>query len=63
MKGSEEHRPVYFQIPFNRGFIEVEITSNNSAKIVRLNSSDLNDYLHPALQPGKEIRLKWDIVQ
>jgi hypothetical protein len=63
MKGSEEHKPVYFQVPFSRGFIEVEITSNNSAKIVRLNSRDLNDYLHPDFQPGKEIRLKWDIEQ
>lgn len=61
MKGSEEHKPAYFQIPYSRGFIEVEIISPDRAKIVRLNSRDLNDYLHPDLQPGTEIKLKWDI--
>lgn len=51
----------YVQIPFSRGIIEVEIISASRAKIVRLISRDLNDYLQPQLQPGNEIRLKWDL--
>ena len=59
MKGSEEYRPSYLQIPFSRGYIEVELISPVSAKIIRLLSNNLNDYLHPHFQPGKQIRLKW----
>ena len=59
MKGAEEHKPSYLQIPFSRGFIEIELITPTSAKIVRLLSSDLNDYLHPHLQPGNEIKLRW----
>jgi hypothetical protein len=59
MKGAEEYKPSYLQIPFSRGFIEVELLSPTTARIVRLMSHDAEDYLHPTLQPGKEIRLKW----
>jgi len=59
MKGAEEHKPSYLQIPFSRGFIEVELISPTTARIVRLMSHDLEDYLLPNFQPGKEIRLKW----
>jgi len=61
MKEVETYKPHYLQIPFKGGFIEVELTSPTTARIVRLNSINLSDYLHPALQPGKEIKLRWDI--
>ncbi|NMB35407.1 MAG: hypothetical protein GX989_03850 [Firmicutes bacterium] len=51
----------YIQIPYSRGIIEVELISASRAKIVRLISRDLNDYLLPQLQPGTEIGLKWDL--
>ena len=59
---SEKKQAGYMQIPFARGTIEVELTSASTAKIVRLLSSDINDYLHPALQPGVEIKLKWELI-
>ncbi|MGI5823134.1 MAG: YlzJ-like family protein [Dethiobacteria bacterium] len=51
----------YLQLPYSKGIIEVELISASKAKIVRLISHDLNDYLQPRLQPGTEIRLKWEI--
>jgi hypothetical protein len=63
MKGSEEYKPSYIQIPFSGGFIEVDLISPTRARIVRLISKDLNDYLQPGLQPGREIKLKWYINQ
>lgn len=59
---AEKKQGDYLQIPFARGTIEVELTSPSTAKIVRLLSSDINDYLHPALQPGVEIKLKWELI-
>ncbi len=47
-------------IPYKGGTIEVEIISAATAKIVRLHSNSLNDYLQPHLQPGAEIKLKWE---
>ena len=55
----EKHKPSYLQIPFSRGLWSVELTSPTTARIVRLISCDLNDYLQPHFQPGREIRLKW----
>jgi len=54
-----DYKPSYLQIPFSRGFIEVELISPVSAKVVRILSNDLNDYLQPHLQPGSEIKLRW----
>lgn len=59
LEGAEKHQPSYLQIPFSRGFLEVELISSSTAKIVRLISHNLDDYLKPCFQPGKEIRLKW----
>ncbi len=59
----EEQKESYMQIPYSRGLIEVQLTSSATAIIVRLLSSDLNDYLLPELQPGTEIRLRWNGVQ
>ncbi len=56
-----DKKPNYVQIPFSRGTIEVEPTSASTAKIIRLISSDVADYLHPGLQPGVEIKLKWEL--
>jgi hypothetical protein len=48
------------QIPYNGGIIEVEMTSAVTAKIIRLHSHSINDYLQPHFQPGSEIKLKWE---
>ncbi|MEW5921072.1 MAG: YlzJ-like family protein [Bacillota bacterium] len=47
------------QVPYERGIIEVQMTSALTARIVRLRTYAINDYLHPCLQPGMEIQLKW----
>lgn len=57
--GKEVQKADYIQIPFSRGIIEVQLISASTAKVVRLLSNDVNDYLHPKLQPGTEIQLKW----
>lgn len=57
----DEKKADLIQIPYSRGKIEVELTSYSTAKIIRLFSHDLNDYLHPKLQPGTEIKLRWEI--
>lgn len=57
----EDQKKHNLQIPFAGGTIEIEPTSASTAKIVRLFSSNINDYLHPGLQPGVEIKLKWEL--
>lgn len=57
--GKEEQEAPYLQIPFSRGVIEVKLTSASTAEVVRLLSNDVNDYLHPKFQPGREIQLTW----
>jgi hypothetical protein len=49
----------YLQIPFSGGFIEVQLSSALTAKVVRLQSNNIYDYLNPRLQPGAKIQLKW----
>ena len=59
LEDAEKRRGSTLQIPFSRGFLEVELISSTTAKIVRLISNNVQDYLNPSLQPGKEIKLKW----
>ena len=56
---TEENRGEYLEIPYNNGIIEIELTSASTAKVARLRSSNINDYLDPRLQPGAEIRIQW----
>lgn len=58
---AKEEEKNLLQLPFARGTIEVELVSKTRGKIVRLHSFNINDYLHPDLQPGKEIKLKWNV--
>ncbi len=48
------------KIPYNGGIIEVEMTSAVTAKVIRLHSHSINDYLQPQFMPGSEIKLKWE---
>ncbi len=59
----EEIKDSNVQIPYSRGVIEVEFTSLSTAKIVRIISNNIYDYLEPELQPGSELKfqLKADI--
>lgn len=57
----EEQSGGILKIPYQSGIIEVEMTSAVTAKIIRLHSSAINDYLQPHLQPGAEIKLKWEL--
>ena len=59
LKETEENRGEYLEIPCNNGIIEIELTSASTAKVARLRSSNINDYLDPRLQPGAEIRIQW----
>ncbi len=57
----EEQKGGILKIPYKGGIIEVEMTSAVTAKIIRLHSSAINDYLQPHFQPGSEIKLKWEL--
>ncbi|NLA25909.1 MAG: hypothetical protein GX878_00790 [Firmicutes bacterium] len=56
-QGCDSYAPEYLTIPFARGSIVVEPLSTTDLRIVRLMSSDLQDYLNPGLQPGRVINL------
>jgi len=59
MDGSETYQPLYAEMPWkNGGMLLVEAVGLRSARVVRLISSDPNDYLDPALQPGSMIEYK-----
>ncbi|MBS3897839.1 MAG: YlzJ-like family protein [Dethiobacter sp.] len=53
MDGSDLHQPTYTEIPWKSGILLVEETGQNTARVVRLLSTDPADYLEPATQPGK----------
>lgn len=57
---SEAKSGTLLQLPYERGTIEVQLITALTAKIVRLHTNTLDDYLEPGLQPGMEIQLKWD---
>ena len=47
MDGSETFEPVYQEVPWKSGTLLVEETGQNTARVVRLISTDANDYLDP----------------
>lgn len=56
LDGSENYQPVYSEIPWqDGGTLVVEQCGVHSARVVRLISSNPNDYLDPELQPGNII--------
>jgi hypothetical protein len=57
MDGSESYQPVYTELPWKNGAtLLVEAVGLNSARLVRLISTNPKDYLDPALQPGSIIK-------
>lgn len=58
LAGYEEHRPRYTEMPYKSAVLVVEPLTVNSARVVRLISSDPTDYLDPAVQPGSIIEYK-----
>ncbi len=59
LDGSETYTPFYAELPLkNGGTLLVEQSGLNSARVVRLISSNPADYLDPALQPGSIINFK-----
>lgn len=52
-EGLEEYNPKYLSISFARGALIVEPLLQGEMRIVRLMSSDLQDYLDPRFQPGR----------
>ena len=58
MDGHEFHQPTYTEMPCKNGMLIVESLSMNSARVVRLISSNPMDYLNPAMQPGRVIEYK-----
>ena len=62
MEGSDSYEPVYTEMPWNNGgTLLVEEMGQNQAKVVRLISTDPQDYLNPAIQPGCMIEFKSQI--
>lgn len=60
LEDREAEKAILLQVPYERGMIEVQMTSALTGKILRLHTSKIDDYLNPNLQPGMEIQLKWD---
>lgn len=58
MEGHETYRPAYAEMPWKNGTLLVEETGQNTARVVRLISTDPMDYLDPAIQPGSIIEHK-----
>lgn len=52
LEGWEDAVPVSFDVPFHSGLMEVEPIDMFSGKIVRIISSNPQDYLDPQYQPG-----------
>lgn len=57
MEGYDTYEPAYTEIAWNNATLLVEQTDENSARVVRLISSNPQDYLKPELQPGTIIQL------
>ncbi|MDW7651025.1 MAG: YlzJ-like family protein [Bacillota bacterium] len=55
MDGSDTYQPAYQEIPWKNGMLMVEETGRNTARVVRLISSDPMYYLDPEIQPGSII--------
>ena len=59
MEGSESYEPQYTEMAWkNGGTLLVEEMGQHQAKVVRLISSDPQDYLDPTIQPGCIIEFK-----
>lgn len=48
----------FTEIPFGEAIVVAEISGEGVCKVVRLISSDPEDYLNPQLQPGCEVVYK-----
>lgn len=57
-EGYEDFKPEYEEIERDGCRLLVEALSFNQGKIVRLISSNPQDYLNPAYQPGEIIKFK-----
>jgi hypothetical protein len=54
-EGFESYKPLYKEIEYLGIRMQVEPIGPNQAKIVRLLSSNPQDYLYPSLSPGNTI--------
>lgn len=52
-----DKNPVYFWKQLDGRTVQLEWVGQDKARIVRLSSSDPQDYLNPLLAPGREISL------
>ncbi|OEH85968.1 hypothetical protein BHU72_03660 [Desulfuribacillus stibiiarsenatis] len=55
LQSSEEVQPTYIEIEYEGRLVQLETIDNYQAKIVRLVSSNPNDYLNNTYMPGKII--------
>ncbi|MBS4008231.1 MAG: YlzJ-like family protein [Clostridium sp.] len=63
LEGSESFQPAYTEIIRNNTRLVVEELGKNSAKIIRVISSNPIDYLNPAIQPGNIILMNNKLKQ
>ncbi|MFY9371621.1 MAG: YlzJ-like family protein [bacterium] len=54
-QGLEDMRPSYLEVEMAGTMVVVEPIGLNQGRIVRILSTDPQDYLHPGLQPGRII--------
>jgi len=55
LQGLEDLHPSYLEMEVSGARVVIEETSLGQGRIVRLLSTDPQDYLNPALQPGMTI--------
>jgi hypothetical protein len=59
LDGSDNYVPLYSELPLkNGGTLLLEQCGQNSARVVRLISSNPGDYLDPKLAPGSIIEFR-----
>lgn len=63
MEGFDEHRPHYVEMVVDGIRMQVEPTSDQSARIVRLISTNPYDYLRTDCAPGMEIAFEPRVVR
>jgi len=54
MDNSGEERQ-FTEIPFGQATVIAEVMEDGTCKVVRLISSNPDDYMHPDLQPGSQV--------
>ncbi|HZK23771.1 MAG TPA: YlzJ-like family protein [Oscillospiraceae bacterium] len=58
MEGSDSFAPTYTEISWQESTLVVEPLEMNTARVVRIISTNPEDYLNPQVQPGSIIQIR-----